>query len=127
MIALKMDLPKSCLNCPCLETIMVDGVAGRFCRASSNPIVTIPVSEIEDNQKWMEFAKPEWCPLIEMEDREYGEWEEIQTAYDVELRCKACGAKLKWYGGRGFYPHRFCPGCGKRMKPIVGDPDYRGL
>lgn len=66
MIGLKISMPDKCLYCPCLHTILVDGMAVRFCMAEHREIVIMPESEIKDSSKWMNFPKPDWCPLVEV-------------------------------------------------------------
>lgn len=60
MIGLKISMPITCLNCPCLHTIFADGMA------EHRELVIMPESETKDFTKWINFSKPEWCPLVEV-------------------------------------------------------------
>ena len=67
MISLNKELPKICVNCPCMHTIILQDVACRYCMAEYREIILIPKSEVYA-QHWVYFEKPEWCPWIEKED-----------------------------------------------------------
>lgn len=66
MIGLKISMPDKCLCCPCLHTILADGMAVRFCMAEYKEIVIMPENEVKDSPKWINFPKPDWCPLVEV-------------------------------------------------------------
>lgn len=66
MIGLKIPMPTTCLNCPCLHTMFADGMAVRFCMAEHKEMVIMPENETKDFPKWINFPKPDWCPWIEV-------------------------------------------------------------
>lgn len=75
MIALDRDLPLSCFNCPCLETLRLSLPEEkkmqlfRICKARSRQdiIKSIIYSKGDElPQDWMNFPIPEWCPWKEI-------------------------------------------------------------
>lgn len=69
MIALDREMPQSCLFCPCLYTLNLTGVGLRCCNAAGMRQIIEPLfynKEKTTPEWWMEFPKPDWCPLIEI-------------------------------------------------------------
>lgn len=68
MIGLKISMPSTCLECPCLHTIIdeVNSIACRFCMAKHKELVVMTVSKTKDDIRWMNFNKPQWCPWVDI-------------------------------------------------------------
>ena len=74
MIALNREMPKNCLECPCLQTLIIpEGSTEywiRYCAAGDFSMYVITSDEYNNNEdirlKWFHFLKPEKCPLIEI-------------------------------------------------------------
>lgn len=72
MIQLNIPMPKQCVhdNCPCLTTLMMDGKYFRVCQAASMKIIYACDKEEIYSNEWMDFKKPNWCPLMEVKNYE---------------------------------------------------------
>lgn len=74
MIALDREMPRHCLECPCLQTFFFpDGDAEiwlRFCAANSYTLYQTTAEEYNTSEevrlKWIHFPKFEVCPWIEI-------------------------------------------------------------
>ena len=75
MIALNRSMPKSCLECPCMQTHSIDDDYRpevihlmRLCAAEGKQMVHVkwyPESKhLPDN--WINWERPEWCPWREV-------------------------------------------------------------
>ena len=75
MIALNREMPKSCLECPCMGTYDIPNDSGkiymfRICHSNYMTIYQTTMTDYKENkdiqQKWMNLPRPEWCPWVEM-------------------------------------------------------------
>lgn len=73
MIALDRDLPQTCADCPCYQTLHVYGLLAlepnilmHRCAANGEIINTMGWREGDPAppDEWYDFTKPEWCPWI---------------------------------------------------------------
>lgn len=98
-----IDMPTNCTRCPCSD----DG--SRFCRAANKYIPML--------------GKPNFCPLVEAEERKTGEW---CVTPDGKLVCSNCyknPTNRIIVDGSLIYDMtpikktmRYCPNCGADMK-----------
>lgn len=83
-----MEMPISCPHCPCSDD------ESRFCRAANKYIPML--------------GKPEFCPLVTIEERKTGKW--------IMGKCDQCGAHAPfWPMASTYYESDFCPNCGSEM------------
>jgi len=77
MIALNREIPKSCLECPCMGTYDIPNDSGkiymfRICHGNYLTIYQTTMTEYKENkniqQEWMNLPRPEWCPWIDVEN-----------------------------------------------------------
>ena len=92
-----MEMPISCPHCPCSDD------ESRFCRAANKYIPML--------------GKPEFCPLVTIEERKKGKWIDMG---DFE-QCSVClGTRLKEvqtvYGKAIWLKTDYCPNCGADMR-----------
>lgn len=74
MIALNREMPKHCLECPCLQTLIIPEDSAeywiRYCAAGDFSMYITTSDEYNNNEgiqfEWIHFLKPEKCPLIEI-------------------------------------------------------------
>ena len=79
MIALNRNLPKTCFNCPCFTTYVLDKenilnvqYLVRFCEAAKQELVVLEWNKSKTiPDVWMNFSKPKWCPWQEIETTKY--------------------------------------------------------
>lgn len=73
MIALDKNLPRTCIGCPCLQTMHVHDVTKNnqglligLCAADKKIIKKIEWEEgdLAPSIEWFDFPKPDWCPWI---------------------------------------------------------------
>ena len=95
MVQIDMDMPKSCVDCPCANT--QDG----WC------LVHNEVLERMENGYPSTEIRPEWCPIKETK---HGKWLKISPAGIYE--CSECHQNVKT-GDIEVY--LFCHHCGVRM------------
>ena len=71
LIALKREMPNSCFQCPCMETLYSDASktediksSYRICKAANMVLVGPAVLTEKDiiPKEWLEFSIPAWCP-----------------------------------------------------------------
>jgi hypothetical protein len=89
MVQLDIPMPKQCLhdNCPCLATFVFknDDVMIRTCAAKSQRIIVYyPLTNNPPND-WMDFKKPDWCPLIEVKSKLYDSYEEEEERWHMSM------------------------------------------
>ena len=81
MIAINIDMPVTCAECPCLRNDSQDGVQGFQCN------ITLGIRKNIDR-------KPKWCPLIQIQRKETGMNEaEIKVLMSIAYRA---GIKDGW-------------------------------
>jgi hypothetical protein len=102
MIAIEgMSMPSCCMNCGLL------GKEAMYC--SIYPRKDLDVITVAT-------TRPDWCPLVEIEERKVGKWINLSKAFDSSenpCRCSVCGHILSFMNG---YPKSaYCPNCGCRM------------
>ena len=88
-----IDMPTNCTQCPCSD----DGA--RFCRAANEYIPML--------------GKPNFCPLVEAEERKTGKWLRITSDVIYWYECSEChGRPLlnEWHKQSELSP--YCPHCG---------------
>lgn len=77
MIALNREMPKSCLECPCMGTYDIPNDKNeiymfRICHGNYMTIYQTTAAKYKENeniqQEWMNLPRPNWCP-----------WQEIDT------------------------------------------------
>lgn len=75
MIALNREMPKTCLECPCMGTYDIPNDNGkiymfRICHGNYMTIYQTTMIEYKENkeiqQEWMNLPRPEWCPWIDV-------------------------------------------------------------
>lgn len=74
MIALDREMPKTCFNCPCFVTYVLDKenipnvqYLIRFCEAAKQELVVLEWDKSETiPDVWMNFSKPKWCPWVDV-------------------------------------------------------------
>ena len=110
MIAIKgYKMPKDCINC-----VMQ---FGGWCGVSP-PEIDERVAETVDDA--IKQGKPDWCPLVEIEEKpvRHGRWIEKER-YKLhgdeycDCLCSECDHRIT--KPAGFYPN-FCEDCGAKMK-----------
>lgn len=124
-IYIKIDLeafPKSCLRCGFVETYTHEQhwVSGQTMRRIGL------VCSLRNKENGEPEVRPEWCPLVEMEERKadsapvadsvrHGRWDRAEDDFCYWHECSECGEKppLDEYKQERFSP--FCPNCGARM------------
>ena len=86
MIALNRRMPQKCMECPCMQTYVIDkeNVQGvkyliRHCAAAKQEMVVIEwnTSESIPYEAWVNWNKPKWCPwqeIYENTDDEESAW-----------------------------------------------------
>lgn len=89
-----IDMPTNCTRCPCSD----DGA--RFCRAANEYIPML--------------GKPNFCPLVEAEERKTGKW--INNIHDIPI-CDQCGYMTPYDRAIDDYEYgNYCPNCGAKME-----------
>ena len=73
MIALNREMPRRCLDCPCMSTFIFekDNLAARVCMASFVGILYKCKLDETVSNEWMDFPKPSNCPWIDMSESSY--------------------------------------------------------
>ena len=75
MIALDREMPKHCLECPCMGTYDIPNDKNemymfRICHGNYMTIYQTTFSKYENNeevqQEWMDLPRPEWCPWVDV-------------------------------------------------------------
>lgn len=85
-----IEMPTNCQSCPCSDD------ESRFCRAANEYIPML--------------GKPNFCPLVETEDRKTGRWIEWTKGRAMCPFCK------KEPVAKGWETFIYCPHCGARME-----------
>lgn len=62
MIAIDMDMPRSCAECPCRTMVHMVNISA-FCGVPQAPDVPIGYGITEEQ---FAIGRPSWCPLIEL-------------------------------------------------------------
>lgn len=108
MVAIKdMDMPKYCNDCD----FVIDSFG--YCNRAEEHIPNYEFYS-ETNER------PDFCPLVEIEERKVGKWEFIG---DNCFRCTECGAvyttgqfnTVSNYREKRLFP-KGCPNCGAEMR-----------
>lgn len=74
MIALDREMPRHCLECPCLQTLFIpEGSAEYWLRFCAGMGYTIYLTTAEDyntkeevRTEWIHFSKPKNCPWVDV-------------------------------------------------------------
>ena len=86
MIALNIKMPKTCMECPCMQTYAIDDEnvknvqhLVRYCAAAKQSMVSIEWKNFESipYETWVNWPKPKWCPwqtVYEDVDDEESAW-----------------------------------------------------
>jgi len=90
-----IDMPINCARCPCCDD------ETRFCRAANEYIPML--------------GKPNFCPLMEAEERKTGYWEDMSWRNYIGHRCSVCGESCATYV-LSKPRDRYCKWCGARME-----------
>ena len=77
MIALNREMPKNCLECPCMGTYDIlndknEMYMLRICHGNYMTIYQTTRAQYDENkdiqQEWASLPRPEWCPWIDVGD-----------------------------------------------------------
>lgn len=87
MVQLNIPMPKQCLdgNCPCLATLVLENDFIRACQAAHLRIIYHCERSNPLPDGWVNFKKPEWCPLREAVSDPYKNYEEEETHWDMSM------------------------------------------
>ena len=107
MVALKIDMPKNCHDCPC--AYWTEGCFHDYCQAAGYNTELIPDLE----------TRPDWCPFILITHTERLTPKKPKVSVDTWV-CPACGRDVEYQVMLGdsiiFHgQHNFCPNCGQAI------------
>ena len=89
MIALNRKMPQTCLECPCMQTYVInkENIKNtqyliRYCAATKQEMVSIELNTPKPvPNAWTFWPKPKWCPWKEI----YRDIEDEESAWHMSI------------------------------------------